>query len=260
MALLVSCNANIRYNYHVDHLNSYTPLEGKGNIDWINAMLSTIETEHIMRGDSVNLSPFFVIRNYLEEGFIRYYQSNGKTGLSLQGSPMELIDLLERRGIMPYDSYSHHRDADILSIYNKVKKIADTALENHSPKKIENQVHTLLDESLGYAPLHVFMLGAEYTPQEFARSVCAPNEYVSLSINEVPSDSLLAMAIKAVNNNHGVCWQCNNGDCKAIVGIAHDDVGNRYLIMKTSSELEYISYEEFKARTQAIVLPFNIER
>ena len=31
------------------------------------------------------------------------------------------------------------------------------------------------------APRFVFMLGAEYTTHEFARSVCAPNEYIALT-------------------------------------------------------------------------------
>ena len=31
------------------------------------------------------------------------------------------------------------------------------------------------------APRFAFMLGAEYTPQEFARSVCAPDEYLQLT-------------------------------------------------------------------------------
>ena len=33
------------------------------------------------------------------------------------------------------------------------------------------------------APKWVLMSGAEYTPQEFARSICAPDEYVALTSN-----------------------------------------------------------------------------
>jgi len=202
LALLVSCNANIHSDYHVDHLNAYTPWEGKGDVSWVSAMLSTIETEHIMRGDSVNLSPFYAIRNYYEKG----YQKLG-------GSPMLLIEIIEKYGIVPYDSYSRSKDDPL--------------------------------------PFRVFMLGAEYTPGEFARSVCAPNEYMLLE----QSDSLLDITVKAVNANHGVCWQATNNDCKAIVGLAHDDANTPYLIMKDSTGLVYISYVDFKLQTKAIVLP-----
>ena len=43
---------------------SYTPVknQGKSSLCWAYAMLATIETEHIMRGDSVNLSPAYVAR------------------------------------------------------------------------------------------------------------------------------------------------------------------------------------------------------
>lgn len=203
--MLVSCNANIRSDYHVDHINGYTPWEDKGDVSWVNAMLSTIETEHIMRGDSVNLSPYYAIRNYYEKG----YQKE-------KGSPMLLIEIIEKYGIVPYDSYRRSKDDP--------------------------------------PPRHVFMLGAEYSPEEFARSVCAPNEYRLLE----QSDSLIDITIKAVNDNHGVCWQDDDNDCKAIVGLAHDDANNHYFIMKDSTGLVYISYADFKRDTKAIVLPKDL--
>lgn len=213
--MLVSCNANIRSDYHIDHINSYTPWGNKGDVSWVNAMLSTIETEHIMRGDSVNLSPFYAIRNYVENG----YQKGGDEDIKLAGSPMLLIEIIEKYGIVPYDSYSRSKDDP--------------------------------------PPLHVFMLGAEYTPQEFARSVCAPNEYKQLTIDDTPSDSLLSITVKAVKGNHGVCWQGKDNDCKSIVGLAHDDANKPYLIMKSTLGLEYISCADFESLTQAIVLPTN---
>ena len=34
--------------------------QGRSNLCWAYAMLSTIETEHILRGDSVHLSPAYI--------------------------------------------------------------------------------------------------------------------------------------------------------------------------------------------------------
>lgn len=79
-------------------------------------------------------------------------------------------------------------------------------------------------------PRLVFMLGAEYTPQEFARSVCAPGEWVGLmstdrlpyydygvldvpdnwqrhELYNLPKDSLIRTVVRAVKHGHGVCWE-----------------------------------------------------
>jgi len=88
------------------------------------------------------------------------------------------------------------------------------------------------------APRFVFMLGAEYTAQEFARSVCKPGEYIALTSNSsepyykevdislpdnwlhdrflnIPMDSLLAKTERAVRKHHGVCWE-SKGHAMAI--------------------------------------------
>ena len=77
------------------------------------------------------------------------------------------------------------------------------------------------------------MYGAEYTPGEFARSVCSPGAYVGLTSfthhpfytrfalevpdntehNEfynVPIDTLMATIERAVRTGHGVCWEGDN--------------------------------------------------
>ena len=131
------------------------------------------------------------------------------------------------------------------------------------------------------APRWVFMLGATYTPQEFARSVCAPDEYIALTSNDdapygqeveidlpdnwmhdrfynIPMDSLLAKTERAVRRHHGVCWESER-HAMAIVGIAHDDQGQKYFIMKNSwgtdrphQGLDYLSFEDFRDETLAI--------
>jgi len=131
------------------------------------------------------------------------------------------------------------------------------------------------------APRWVFMLGATYTPQEFARSVCKPDEYMLLTSNadstyyrdidinlpdnwlhdrfyNIPIDTLLSKTERAVRQHHGVCWESEN-HAMAIVGIAHDTKGQKYFIMKNSwgpdhgyKGLDYLSFEEFKEETLAI--------
>jgi bleomycin hydrolase len=134
------------------------------------------------------------------------------------------------------------------------------------------------------APRFVFMLGAEYTPQEFARSVCARDEYVALTSTSqepyyketvlnvpdnwlhdrflnLPMDSLLATTLRAVRQHHGVCWE-SRGHAMAIVGIAHNDRNEPFFIMKNSwgtdgpyKGLDYLSFDDFKTQTLAVELP-----
>jgi bleomycin hydrolase len=105
-------------------------------------------------------------------------------------------------------------------------------------------------------PKWVFMLGARYTPKEFAHSVCAPDEYLSLTcwsdspyykkvevpvpdnwehnrLLNMPLDTLKAHVDRALQHRHPVCWE-SRGHAMAIVGLAHDSQKQRYYVMKNS--------------------------
>lgn len=222
---------------HFTHevLNRMTPVkdQGKSQTCWIYAMLAAIETEHLAWGDSVNLSPY-----YIEKALER----EPKAPESKRGMGATLLRLIQKHGIVGYDAM----------------RSIDTP-----------------------APRFVFMLGAEYTAQEFARSVCKPGEYIALTSNSsepyykevdislpdnwlqdrflnIPMDSLLAKTERAVRKHHGVCWE-SKGHAMAIVGIAHDDTGEKYFIMKNSwgtdrpyKGLDYLSFEDFQEQTLAV--------
>ena len=232
--LLCGCVAEEKHYTH-EVLNRMTPIknQGKSQTCWIYAMLAAIETEHLAWGDSVNLSP-----SYIEKMLEREPQCPK----SKRGEPATLLRLIEKYGICGYD--------------------AMRSLKTPAPK-------------------WVFMYGATYTPQEFARSVCKPGEYIALMCDDskpyyqeselevednwlherylnIPMDSLCAKTERAVRQHHGVCWE-DKGHAMAIVGIAHDDKGEKYFIMKNSwgikrphGGLEYISYKDFKKNTIAV--------
>ncbi len=105
-------------------------------------------------------------------------------------------------------------------------------------------------------PKWVFMLGARYTPKEFAHSVCAPDEYLSLTcwpdspyykkvevpvpdnwehnrLLNIPLDTLKAHVDRALKHRHPVCWE-SRGHAMSIVGLAHDSQKQRYYVMKNS--------------------------
>lgn len=216
-------------------LNRTTPVKDQGESQtcWIYAMLAAIETEHLAWGDSVNLSPYYIEKLIEQES---------ACPPSKRGEPTTLISMIEKYGICGYDAM----------------------------RKIETPV-----------PKWVFMLGAQYTPQEFARSVCKPGEYMALISDgskpyyetselevpdnwtherylNIPMDSLLAKTEQAVRNHHGVCWEDRN-HAMAIIGLAHDEDGKRYFVMKNSwgeqgkyKGLEYYPMERFKQETIAV--------
>jgi bleomycin hydrolase len=248
--------------FHIEVLNSYTPVkEQKGSQTcWIYAMLAAIETEHIMRGDSVNLSAAWV------EHVIR---RDPKAPASKRGVAGAALTLIDKYGVVPYDA---------------MKDVDDVP------------------------PRLAFMLGATYTPQEFARSVCAPGEYVGLGTTEehpyyeeyvfdspdnwagcrllnLPPDSLLSITVRAVREHHGVCWegdtsehgydwkrgvarpsmisgQTTDDHCMAIVGLARDDEGEPFFVMKNSWGTEnaydgllFMHFDYFLRKTLAVYLP-----
>ena len=235
LLLLTSCAEKEPEHFTNEVLNRMTPIKDQGDNEtcWVYAMLAAIETEHLSWGDSVNLSPYYIEKMMEKEPMM----PKNKRGMGAT-----LLRLIQKYGIVGYNAMRN----------------TDTP-----------------------APRYVFMLGAEYTPQEFARSVCAPDEYVQLTSNSdkpyyrdidivlpdnwlhdrfynIPMDSLMAKTERAVREHHGVCWE-SKGHAMAIVGIAHNDQGKKYFIMKNSwgesgpyNGLDYLSFDSFRKHTLAV--------
>jgi bleomycin hydrolase len=225
-------------HFVVDVLNRMTPVKDQGSSQtcWIYAMLAAIETEHIMRGDSVNLSAA-----YLE----KMLEHEPAAPANRRGMGATALYLAAKYGLVAYDAM---RTTDVPM------------------------------------PKRVYMLGAEYTRKEFAHSVSAPGEYVALTSTgdapygervcldlpdnwnrehflNVPIDSLLSMTVSAVRAGRGVCWE-SKAHAMSIVGLAHDEHGRQYFVMKnswgtrrSSDGLDYLSFSYFRKHTVAVEMP-----
>lgn len=235
-----------------------TPVKDQGDdsLCWAYAMLATIETNHIVRGDSVNLSPYYVRR---------------LVGRKRQrGMGHTLTRLITRRGIVPFDTY---------------------------PDTTHDQLPL---------PRWVFMLGARYTPEEFAHSVCTPDEYMGIcsdrsapcgrevvlqtpdnwehqAFHNTTRDSLVAIVVRALRARHAVCWEGDTGcsgfsfkrgiadsdnasephddHCMAIVGLAHNAEGQLFFKLKNSwgtdnpyGGMMYMSANYLRNKTVALFL------
>ena len=237
IASILLCSCSQERHYTNDVLNRMTPVKDQGDSEtcWIYAVLATIETEHLSWGDSVNLSPYYLMKMMEREP---------EAPKNKRGELATTLRLLEKYGIVSYDAMA----------------TIDTP-----------------------APTWVFMLGATYTPQEFARSVCKPGEYIQLMCDDsrpyyqelelvsednwlhdrylnIPADTLLARTERAVRQHHGIGW-ANDGHAMTIVGIAHDDQGENYFVMKNSwgtnrphKGLDYVSFQDFKKKTRSLIM------
>lgn len=238
LLLLASCTEQQPKVYVIDVMNRMTPVknQGKSQTCWVYAMLAAIETEHIMRGDSVNLSAAYVEKMMEQEPGV---PESGR------GMGVTCINMIQKYGIVGFDAM----------------RTTDTP-----------------------PPHHVYMLGMEYTPQEFAHSVCAPNEYIALTSDDrqpyyqwvpvdvpdnwqksqfynIPIDTLIHKMTMAVRHGRGVCWE-SRAHAMAVVGLAHDSLNNHYFVMKNSwgydslyHGLKYVSLRKARHETLAVCMP-----
>lgn len=216
LLLLVACKRKEQHQFTHDLLLPMTPVkdQGKSELCWAYAMLATIETEHILRDDSVNLSAVYIGRR------LKHYQSSfPQAPASQRAMGMTLLNMIQDEGVVGYDVMPDDATDDLPT------------------------------------PQWVFMLGAQYTPQEFAHSVCAPDEYLALTcwpdspyynkveipvpdnwehnrLLNLPLDTLKKHVDRALRS-HPVCWE-SRGHAMTIVGMARDERGKPYYVMKNS--------------------------
>lgn len=207
--LLTACQRKEeQHTFTNELLLPMTPIknQGKTELCWAYAMLATIETEHLLRGDSVNLSPQYLGRMLKRKN----RRAMGQTALNI----------LQRYGVVGFDVMPDDATPDLPT------------------------------------PKNVFLLGAKYTPLEFAHSVCAPDEYISLTsfpdspyykkievpipdnwernrLLNVPLDTLHKCVNRALTNRHPVCFE-SRAHAMAIVGLARDEKRRPYYILKNS--------------------------
>lgn len=235
--LLASCtDFNIGRNTDVgkkrqfinETLLGYTPVKHQGSspLCWAYAMLATIETEHIQMGDSVNLSVDYVARHLLAEQARQHFLSSGYDRITLRGTAPLLLRLISEYGVMPYDSYN----APSLNYKALARRLQTMSETSHDLSQLSDRAQRLFDERIGYMPKNVYMLGAEYTPQQFAHSVYMLGEYTALTsfthhpfdqtfaievpdnysdelFYNVPVDVMMRRIEMSLRAGHPVCWE-----------------------------------------------------
>ena len=229
--------------------------QGSSSLCWVYAMLATLETEHIMRGDSVNLSPDYVARMYLSEQANRRRLLPNKivqkeAGITTRGMCTMALDLIQTYGLQHYDAYRHKPDMDYNVLCRKLDK--------------GNDAEKLLDKYIGPLPNQIFMLGALYTPLEFAHSVCTDDEYVALTsfthhpygqrfplevpdnyfhdtFLNVPLDTMMNRIVQSLRAGHPVCWEGDTSEPSFLFGEGYAVLKNEK--KKVTAERRQASFE-----------------
>ena len=229
--------------------------QGSSSLCWVYAMLATLETEHIMRGDSVNLSPDYVARMYLSEQANRRRLLPNKivqkeAGITTRGMCTMALDLIQTYGLQHYDAYRHKPDMDYNVLCRKLDK--------------GNDAEKLLDKYIGPLPKQVFMLGALYTPLEFAHSVCTDDEYIALTsfthhpygqrfplevpdnyfhntFLNVPLDTMMNRIVQSLRAGHPVCWEGDTSEPGFLFGEGYAVLKNEK--KKVTAERRQASFE-----------------
>lgn len=221
LVAIIGCSDQPQHTFTNILLLPMTPVkdQGKTELCWAYAMLATIETEHLLRGDSVNLSPQYLGR-MLNDYQQRMAKGQRPKANTQRAMCQTALNLLERYGVVGFDVMPDDATPDLPT------------------------------------PKNVFLLGAKYTPLEFAHSVCAPDEYVSLTsfpdspyykkidvpipdnwehnrLLNIPPDTLRKHVNRALKHRHPVCYE-SRGHAMTIVGMAHDEHQHAYYILKNS--------------------------
>lgn len=262
--LLIGC-ARAPQGLVDDVLLPFTPVKNQGKTAscWAYAMLSTIETEHILRGDSVHLSVAFVERTMDQvPGAPASKRAIGQT----------LLNIILRYGLVQYDAMP---TADL--------PLPHKAFFDGCEYTLQEFAHSvcLPDEYVGLCSDDDQPYGSEIL-------LDVPDNWEQNRLLNLPPDSLLAITERALSSRRAVCWEgdisergfnfaegyavttffsgsTTDDHCMAIVGLAHDEEGERYFIMKNSwgpynpyGGLMYVSFEYFLRKTIAIYLPREV--
>ena len=237
-----------------------TPVKDQGTSSfcWIYGMLATIETEHIMQGDSVNLSPDYVARMYLSEQANRRRLLPNKVArrtpaITMRGMCPMTLDLIQTYGLQHYDAYHRNPDMD----YNVLCRKLDYG----------RNTEKLLDKYIGSLPKQVFMFGAKYLPLEFTHSVCTDDEYVALTsfthhpygqrfplelpdnyfhstFLNVSLDTMMNRIVQSLRSGHPVCWEGDISEPGFLFGEGYAVLKNER--QKMTAERRQASFEAYR--------------
>lgn len=258
--LLLGCeNEKLDYSYVPEDFKydvqlRMTPVknQGRSELCWVYSIYGAIESEYLMRGDSVDLSTDYAGRMFLEEQAREYFLSGGQTRMSLRGVGPMTIELGRRYGIVEQNVYSASSPVDFTGLVANVKEMADGLLVD-GKGEVDNymaSVKDLLDRHIGVVPDNIdsLKIPSEVT-ERYVTLMCnkkkpygkelvlelTDNRYGCKALNVSP-DTLVSRVSVSLKSGHAVMWEGGPNDNHAVVlvGMGHDRKGKTYFVGKNS--------------------------
>ena len=235
MAVAVACSchrpAPETEKFTIETVNRTTPVkdQGRSPLCWLYAMLAVVEGDRLMMGDSVNLSPHFTARAALAAMTERRYLTRGASAVTADGTAADALAAIAEYGVMPFDSY--RSECNYFVLCRKLTALADQGVAGRvGLGRLRGRAAYMLDTAVNPVPRRVWLYGMEYTPEQFAASVCDPSEYTAMTsyahlpfyqdvrldvpanrhgrlFYNVPVDTLEALTIAALRAGRSVCWE-----------------------------------------------------
>ena len=258
--LLLGCeNENLDYSFVpegfvTDVKLRFTPVknQGRSELCWIYSVYGAIESEYLMRGDSIDLSTDYAGRMFLEEQAREYFLSGGKKSISLRGVGPMTLELGRRYGIVEQKNYSASSSVDFFGLVNSVKEMADSfhASGDGNVDSFMASVTELLDNHIGVIPTEIdsmkisvgdfdsyitLMCNKKKSYGEMHDPELKDNRYGCKAKN-VSQDTLVARVTTSLKMGHAVMWEGGPNDNHALVlvGMGHDSKGKNYFVGKNS--------------------------
>jgi bleomycin hydrolase len=155
---------------------------------WSFSGTALLESE-IMRikGDSINLSAMWVVRNIYKEKVDKYVRMHGEINLAGGGSFADVLHASSQYGIVPEDVYtglnygsSSHSHGELDKLLSEIGKVL--VAQQRLSTAWRAAVDGVLDAYFGKAPEKFTYKGKEYTPESFLKySTLNVDDYVSIT-------------------------------------------------------------------------------
>lgn len=199
---------------------------------WAYSALAAIESDIIKeKGDkfaNIDLSELYVARNSYYDRFIKYVRLHGSMNFAEGGSFEDVIDAIDRYGIVPQTAYqglNYGFDKNAFGeVWVALKGYADAIILNKN-KKLSTAWRAgfegILDAYFGVRPEKFTYEGKEYTPKTFAEYLgVKKSNYISFcSFTHVPYGEMHIIEVPD-NWNNGASMNVPLNDFVAI----HEDV------------------------------------
>lgn len=178
------------HTFTVDILYAHTPplSQGLTSTCWAFASASLLESDWMVRkdGDTLRLSPMYVVRQKYLHQFDAYCHSRRKTTITDGSLGHTFLHVWQEDGLMPLEAYKgvgkdvkHYDHARLLF---KLRQLAGKAVETHRWSRYRRKVIALLDKEMGKVPRTFLYKGRRYTPRSFADSLnLKAGDYVELT-------------------------------------------------------------------------------